>query len=107
MRKCNKCDKLFPETTQYFCKCARCRDGLNYTCKSCIKEYQLSIKERLQEYQKEYQVQYKLDNAEHLNEYGKRHQRHKYHNDPEYRARQLEKQRTYNAEKRLKKQNDK
>jgi hypothetical protein len=107
-RKCNKCHKLLPLTSEYFCKCSRCSDNLNYQCKSCIKEYQIANKKSLQQYQKQYQQVYQAEHKIELNAYQASYQRNKYHNDPIYKERLLIKQRAYNARKRkLKKQNDK
>ena len=108
MRKCNICDQLFPETNEYFCKCTRCRDGLNYSCKQCIKDYQNSIKDKLQAYQKEYQIQYKAEHKEKLNEYSRTYQLNKYHNDPVWKEDYKLKQKARNARlRKLKKKNDK
>jgi hypothetical protein len=107
-RKCNKCHKLLPLTTEYFCKCSRCTDNLNYQCKQCIKEYQVSIKDKLQAYQKEYQPQYKAEHKEKLNEYGRVYTLNRYHNDPEFKEKMLINQRARNAKlRKLKKKNDK
>ena len=107
-RLCNKCDQLLPETKEYFCKCTRCKDGLNYTCKQCIKNYQASVKEHLQEYQKEYQQVYRVEHRVELNAYKATYTRNRYANDPEFRDKMLADQRARNARlRKLKKQNDK
>ena len=107
-RKCNKCHKSLPLTSEYFCKCSRCSDQLNYQCKQCIKEYQASIKDKLQAYQKEYQSQYKAEHKEKLNEYSRTWSYEKYHSDPVWKENYKIKQRAYNAKlRKLKQQNDK
>jgi len=35
IKKCNKCDKGFPATGEYFYKRKKHKDGLAYTCKKC------------------------------------------------------------------------
>jgi len=64
---CSKCDTTKP--IEQFCKTKRSADGYAYTCKACIKEYQLANKEKLKEYQRNYQPQYKAEHKEELNAY--------------------------------------
>jgi hypothetical protein len=64
---CSKCDTTKP--IEQFCKTKRSADGYAYTCKSCIKEYQVANKEKLKAYQREYQIQYKAEHKEELYQY--------------------------------------
>jgi hypothetical protein len=73
MKYCSKCDTTKP--IEQFCKTKRSADGHSYTCKSCIKEYQLSIKDKMKEYQRNYQPQYKAEHKTELKEYLKEYQR--------------------------------
>jgi transposase-like protein len=66
---CSKCDKTQP--IEQFCKTKRSIDGHSWTCKTCVKEYQLANKEKLKAYQKEYQLQYKVEHKEELNAYAR------------------------------------
>jgi hypothetical protein len=70
---CSKCDTTKP--IEQFSRSKRSADGYSYTCKSCIKEYQLANKEKLKEYQRNYQPQYKAEHKTELNEYLKKYQR--------------------------------
>jgi predicted AAA+ superfamily ATPase len=67
IKYCSKCDTSKP--IEQFSKSKRSADRYSYTCKACIKEYQLANKEKLKAYQREYQLQYKADNKEQLYEY--------------------------------------
>ena len=66
---CSKCVTTKP--IEQFSKSKRSADSYSYTCKSCIKEYQLANKEKLKAYQKEYQLQYKIEHKEELNAYAR------------------------------------
>lgn len=70
---CSKCDTTKP--IEQFCKTKRSADGYSWTCKSCVKEYQLANKEKLKAYQREYQPQYKVEHKEELNAYLREYQR--------------------------------
>jgi DNA repair ATPase RecN len=108
IRECPKCKQSLPLTNEYFCKCTRCGEGLNYICKQCIKDYQNSIKDTLKEYQKQYQQVYQTENRAELNAYKAAYTRNRYHNDPEFKAKMLADQKARNARlRKLKKQNDK
>ena len=37
MKQCNRCHRALPNT--FFCKCKSYADGLNHTCRECVKEY--------------------------------------------------------------------
>jgi len=67
---CSKCDTTKP--IEQFSKSKRSADAYSYTCKSCIKAYQLANKEKLKAYQREYQPQYKTEHKEELNQYLKK-----------------------------------
>lgn len=45
-KTCNKCGKEYPATTEYFNINNGKKDGLNYSCKECMKEYRAKIKAR-------------------------------------------------------------
>ena len=70
---CSKCVTTKP--IEQFSKSKRSADGYAYTCKSCIKEYQLANKEKLKAYQRNYQPQYKAEHREELLAYLREYQR--------------------------------
>lgn len=39
IKKCTKCGKEYPKTLEYFTKTKKNKDGLDYWCKECKKEY--------------------------------------------------------------------
>ena len=73
MKYCSKCDTTKP--IEQFSRSKRSADGHSYTCKSCIKEYQVANKEKLKEYQRNYQPQYKTEHKEELLDYLKNYQK--------------------------------
>lgn len=54
-------------SVENFCRNKNSKSGYHWTCKACIKEYQLSKKDELKVYQQEYQKQYRIENKEILN----------------------------------------
>jgi cytochrome c biogenesis factor len=66
LRRCNGCKQDLPLSN--FSKNKNSSNGYNWTCKACIKTYQLSIKDKLKAYQHEYQKVYREENKEKLNE---------------------------------------
>jgi hypothetical protein len=70
---CSKCDTTKP--IEQFSKSKRSADGYSYTCKVCIKGYQVANKEKLKEYQRNYQPQYKAEHREKLLAYLKNYQK--------------------------------
>jgi hypothetical protein len=64
---CSKCDTIKP--IEQFCKYKRSADGHSWTCKSCVKAYQATIKDKMKAYQREYQPQYKAEHKEELKKY--------------------------------------
>jgi hypothetical protein len=70
---CSKCDTTQP--IEQFCKTKRSIDGHSWTCKTCVKAYQVANKEKLKEYQRNYQPQYKTEHKKELLEYLKEYQR--------------------------------
>jgi hypothetical protein len=64
---CSKCDATQP--IEQFCKTKRSADGHSWTCKTCVKKYQLANKEKLKAYQYEYQAKYRLEHKEELKQY--------------------------------------
>ena len=67
MKYCSKCDTTKP--IEQFCKNKRSADGHAYQCKACIKVYQMSIKDKMREYQLQYQPKYKAEHKEYFREY--------------------------------------
>jgi hypothetical protein len=70
---CSKCDTTQP--IEQFCKTKRSADGHSWTCKTCVKAYQVANKEKLKEYQRNYQPQYKVEHKEKLLAYLREYQR--------------------------------
>ena len=64
---CSKCDSTQP--IEQFCKTKRSADGHSWTCKTCVKKYQLANKEKLKAYQREYQAKYRPEHKEELKQY--------------------------------------
>lgn len=64
---CSKCDTTKP--IEQFCKTKRSIDGHSWTCKTCVKAYQATIKDKLKAYQKEYQKVYRAEHKEELTSY--------------------------------------
>lgn len=58
-----------------FAKSKRSSFGYCSQCKDCVKEYQLANKEKLKEYQRNYQPQYKAEHREELLAYLREYQR--------------------------------
>lgn len=67
MKHCKKCDTTQP--LENFARSKRSIDGRTWTCKTCIKAYQATIKDKLKEYQKTYQKVYRVEHKEELNVY--------------------------------------
>jgi hypothetical protein len=67
MKICIKCKTEQP--LDNFVNNKNHKDGKHSTCKSCIKEYQQSIKDKIKEYQKEYQSVYRNEHRDKLMEY--------------------------------------
>ena len=63
MKVCTKC-KVEKDLNE-FSKCKSAKDGLQYMCKICLKQYYLRNKEKMNQYQKQY---YQL-NREEMNQY--------------------------------------
>jgi exopolyphosphatase/pppGpp-phosphohydrolase len=104
MKTCHKCK--IEQPLDNFVNNKRSNDGKHSTCKSCVKEYQQSIKDKLRAYQHEYQAKYRKENAAELKEYTKQWQEEnrdktrayalKSSRRPEAKLRQKEYMRTYN-----------
>ena len=61
--KCSACKQVLPLSS--FCKNKRNKKtGHDWQCKSCVKAYQSTIKDKLQAYQKEYQKTYVVEHRE-------------------------------------------
>jgi hypothetical protein len=67
VKVCTKC-KIKKELTE-FSKNKTFTDGYNYNCKSCYKEYREANKNKIKEYQKEYNKEYREANKDKRNEY--------------------------------------
>jgi hypothetical protein len=65
MKKCSKC--LEVKKLSEFSKDSRAKDGLQYKCKSCVKQYQVENADKIKQYDK----QYRQENAEKLRHYQK------------------------------------
>ena len=72
-RKCSKCKQLLPMTK--FTRSKSSSFGYCSQCKDCVKAYQLTNKEKLKAYQREYQPQYKAEHREKLLEYLRNYQK--------------------------------
>jgi len=62
---CSKCGKEKPRTE--FSKGSKAKDGLQYHCKACVKQYRQDNREHISECKKHY----RQENREHISEYGK------------------------------------
>ena len=60
MKTCSKCK--IEQPLDNFVNNKNYKDGKHGTCKACVKEYQLTVKDKLKAYQKEYQPSYKQEN---------------------------------------------
>lgn len=69
-KKCNKCGVEKPHAE--FSKRKSTKDGLNYTCKACNREYYKKWHEENKEYKREYDRKYCEENKEHRREYTKK-----------------------------------
>lgn len=54
VKKCTKCKIEKPATTDFFAKAKRCKDGLRYWCKACMKKYKESVKDAISAKNKEW-----------------------------------------------------
>ena len=72
---CSKCNRLFPETTEYFHRNKMTLSGLANKCKKCIaengKKYREENKEKIAEHQKKYYEENKEKIAKHAKKYQK------------------------------------
>jgi hypothetical protein len=69
-QRCYTCKQTLP--VSQFHKNAKRESGYAGQCKSCVKAYQTTIKDKLQTYQKEYQKTYTVLNKEKRTENSKR-----------------------------------
>ncbi len=69
---CSKCNRLFPETTEYFHRNKMTLSGLANKCKKCIAEYRKKYREENKEKIAEHQKEYNKKNKERLVEYRKK-----------------------------------
>jgi hypothetical protein len=67
MKTCAKCQTEKPLTG--YSKNKRTIDGYHWTCKVCIKTWQIANKEKLQAYQKVYQAKYRPEHKEEIYAY--------------------------------------
>jgi len=104
MKTCHKCK--IEQPLDNFVNNKNSKDGKHSACKSCVKVYQQSIKDKLRAYQQQYQAVYRKENAKELLEYTKQWQKEnrdktrvyalKSSRRPEAKLRQKEYMRTYN-----------
>lgn len=67
MKRCSKCGKIQP--LENFGKNKNATDGLNYQCKSCLKEYRIQHKEERKIYDKKYCAEHKEEIAAYDRQY--------------------------------------
>jgi hypothetical protein len=65
--QCNNCK--IEQPLDNFSNNKNTKTGKHWTCKSCIKVYQLTIKDKLKTYQHDYQKSYKVENKDKINDY--------------------------------------
>jgi hypothetical protein len=104
MKTCHKCK--IEQPLNNFVNNKNSKDGKHSTCKSCVKQYQQSVKDKLRAYQQQYQSVYRKENANDLLEYTKQWQKEnrdktrayarKSMQRPEAKLRQREYMREYN-----------
>jgi len=68
-KKCGKCSIEKPVTE--FVKNKYQADGYHWECKACVKAYQSANRDKLKEYQKQYQAVYRKEKADELMAYDK------------------------------------
>ena len=68
--QCNVCK--IEQPLDNFSNNKNAKYGKHWTCKSCIKAYQLKNKDKLKAYQKEYQKVYRVENKDTITEYDKK-----------------------------------
>lgn len=78
-KRCSKCKKFFPATTEHFNKSSKASDGLRTECKACRKPFSRDYYERNTGKIKEYVQQWQRDNYEKWREYETKSR----HNNPE------------------------
>ena len=71
-KKCSKCKREFPATTEYFCRSKTSKSGWGSQCKLCKREHYLKNRETILEKQKKYMLDNKEKKAEYYKEYRKR-----------------------------------
>ena len=83
LKKCTKCEKLKEKSD--FCNYNRNKDGLNHTCKECVKKYQCENRERIRRVNQQYKrnnkekiKQYLADNKNAMKEYFKKYNKQYY-----------------------------
>lgn len=64
LKKCNNCKKLLPATAEYFYRNLKNKDGFQYTCIKCRKDYDIRNKERI----KDRRIIYILENKDTIRE---------------------------------------
>lgn len=68
MKKCSKCNKLLPETSEFFYRETRGKNGLRSICKQCASNYDKDkwqkSKKKYSKRKNEYQKQYYQENRE-------------------------------------------
>lgn len=73
MKTCNKCEVEKPATPEYFHRNKSKKDGLEYTCKECRKEYDKKYYQENKEKKHEYDKKYYQENKEYYKKYSEEH----------------------------------
>jgi len=87
LKLCSKCNRLFPETPEYFNRKNITRSGLTPHCKKCIRETRKRYYQRNKEKVAKYNKKYQDKNKEKITKYNK-----------EYYQKNKEKKKAYNKE---------
>ena len=73
MKRCHKCK--IEQPLDNFVNNKNSKDGKHSACKSCVKIYQQSVKDKLRAYQQKYQSVYRTEHKEELLTYLKEYQK--------------------------------
>lgn len=60
-RKCSKCGRELPLTSEFFYKDNRNKDGLRTSCKKCYKEYYYEHREKIRAVQRKYDKEHQKE----------------------------------------------
>ena len=110
-KKCNKCGKILPATTEYFRKNKDCKYGLRNDCKECNKKsdkkYREENKDDIKERRKIHDKKYRETHSDEIKIRSKKY--YEEHKDPmiEMRKQQYKEQKEMRQQERFKKQQEK